>query len=131
MKNWNRVHPGLSYSLFAKHQHIGEVTVPWAIFHLRIFLNYLSHKFEKIKITVWNNGSLIMNGNFGLDIYRYYYIEKAFPKKNWHLAQGRVLYSCLGPYICISVNTKLKIFFFCSPNYIIFGRSVLFRFDKK
>ena len=31
---------------------VGEGTQPWAIFRFRIFSNYFSQKFEKIKITV-------------------------------------------------------------------------------
>ena len=31
---------------------VGEGTLPWAIVHFQIFLNYLSQKFEKIKIKV-------------------------------------------------------------------------------
>ena len=38
------------------------------------------------------------------------HIKSAF-KKIWHLAQGRVLELCLGPYICISINTTPEIFF--------------------
>ena len=33
---------------------------------------------------------------------------KIVSKNNRNLAQGRVCESCLGPYICISVNTKLE-----------------------
>ena len=33
-------------------------------------------------------------------------------KKIRHLAQSRVLDLCLGPYICISVNTEWNIFYF-------------------
>ena len=35
-----------------------------AIFRLRIFLNYFSQKFEKIKITVWKSDNLTMYGHF-------------------------------------------------------------------
>ena len=31
---------------------IGVGNLPWAMFLFRLFLNYLLHKFEKIKITV-------------------------------------------------------------------------------
>ena len=48
---------------------IGEGTLPWAIFRFRIFSNYFSEKFEKIKITVWQSDNLTMYGNFCLDLY--------------------------------------------------------------
>ena len=47
----------------------GEGTLPWAIYRFRIFSNYSSQKFLKIKITVWKSGNLIMYGNFCLDLY--------------------------------------------------------------
>ena len=53
---------------------IGEGTLPWAIFHLRIFSNYFSQKFKEINITIWKSDHLTMYGNFCLDLYQYYYI---------------------------------------------------------
>ena len=37
---------------------IGEGILLSAIFRFRIVLNYLSHKFEKIKITFWQSDNL-------------------------------------------------------------------------
>ena len=41
--------PKSGYLFFCNY--VGEGTLPWAIFHFRIFSNY-SQKFEEIKITV-------------------------------------------------------------------------------
>ena len=41
-----------SYNLNYLQTKIGEGTLPWAIFGFRIFSNYFSQKFAKIKITV-------------------------------------------------------------------------------
>ena len=39
-------------------ERVSEGTMPWAIFLFRIFFNYLSPKFEKIKIKVWKSDNL-------------------------------------------------------------------------
>ena len=39
---------------------LGEGTLPWALFRFRIFSNYFSQKFEKIKVTVWKSNNLTM-----------------------------------------------------------------------
>ena len=49
--------------------YIGEGTLPWAIFHFRIFLNYSWQKFEKIKITVRKSDNLSVYEDFYLDLY--------------------------------------------------------------
>ena len=49
--------------------HVGEGTLPWAIFRFWIFSNYFSQKFEKKKITVWKTDNLTMYENFCLDLY--------------------------------------------------------------
>ena len=49
--------------------YLGEGTLPRAIFRFRIFSNYFSQKFQKIKITVWKSDNLTMYGNFCLDLY--------------------------------------------------------------
>ena len=41
--------------------HVGEGTLPWAIIRFRIFSNYFSQKFEKIKITMYGNFCLNVN----------------------------------------------------------------------
>ena len=46
-----------------------ESTLPWTIFRFRIFSNYFSQKFEKIKITVWKSDNLTIYENFWLDLY--------------------------------------------------------------
>ena len=38
--------------MYHKNDAVGEGTLPLVIFLYRIFLDYLSHKFQKIKITV-------------------------------------------------------------------------------
>ena len=74
----------------ASRRRVGEGTLPWAIFRFWIFSNYFLQKFWKIKTTLLHMNSA--------------------SKKIWHLAQGRVLEPCLGPYICISINTKWRKF---------------------
>ena len=37
---------------FMRKSSIEKGTLPWIIFRIRIFLNYLSQKFEKLKITI-------------------------------------------------------------------------------
>ena len=56
-------------STFKDFSHIGEDTLPWVIFRCRIVSNYLSQKFEKIKMTVGKSDNLTMYGNFRLDLY--------------------------------------------------------------
>ena len=88
---------------------IGEGTLPWTIFRFRIFSNYFSQKFEKIKITVWKTDNYVWKFSFRIVIILLHI--KSASKKIWHLAQGRVFDPCFGPYICIPIiNTKLKIF---------------------
>ena len=70
---------------------VGEGTLPWAIFRFRIFSNYLLQNYYVWKFLF----------SFVLIL-----VIKSASKKIWHLAQGRVLDPCLGPYICISTNTK-------------------------
>ena len=70
------------------------------------FFKLLLTEIWKIKITVWKNDNLTMYGNFCLDFESILLHIKRASKKIWHLAQGRVLDPCLGPYICISISTK-------------------------
>ena len=53
----------LARSLIFKFE-LGEGTLPWTIFHFRIFSNYFWQKFEKAKKTVWKSVNLTMYGNF-------------------------------------------------------------------
>ena len=48
---------------------VGEGSLPWAIFGFRIFSNYFSQKFEKIKIKVCKCDDVTMYGIFRLDLY--------------------------------------------------------------
>ena len=50
-------------------RNIGEDTLPYVIFHFRIFSNYTSQKLKKIKMTAWKSDNLTMYGNFRLDFY--------------------------------------------------------------
>ena len=75
--------------------HVGVGTLPRAIFRYRIFSNLAEIRKNK------NNGLKFLF-TFVLILL---HIKSAF-KKIWHLAQGRILDPCLGPYICISINPK-------------------------
>ena len=82
---------------------VREGTPPWAIFLFQMFLNYLSHKLEKIQITFSKSDNLSMNGNFRLHLYQYCYIKKAFSKKKltFDPRQGpRFLPWAINLYIC-------------------------------
>ena len=52
-----------------KKKALGEGTLPGAIFRFRIFSNYFSQKFEKIKIAVRKSDNLTMYGNFCLNFH--------------------------------------------------------------
>ena len=63
------------------------------------FLSHLSHKFKKIKITVWTSDNLTVYEKFCLDFYQYYYALKTFPK-NFDIwpKGGSLTHACLGPF---------------------------------
>ena len=65
---------------------IKKGTLPWAIFRFRIFSNYFSQKFEKIKITVWKSDILTT-----LELQRY---EKFGNRKLRRYERERGSHSC-------------------------------------
>ena len=75
---------------------VGEGTLPWAIFRLRIFLNY-SQKFDKIKIKVWKSDNFVWKFLFTFVLFLLHI--KSGSKKIFYLAQGRGHGPCLGPNV--------------------------------
>ena len=49
----------VTFFIYRREIQIGEGSLPWAIFCFRIFSNYVSQKFGKIKITVWKSDNYV------------------------------------------------------------------------